>query len=137
MTELFANIKHLNLYCFSSPVSCRASPLLLLRSSSQEFNRKLQMAVFPAGPQPPAPDDGSLPRRNREFRSVVFPAGPQPRASAGSVPHRTTTASQKKCHIERQKECQKECQNECQKKCQKERMSEDMPDTIPADRYAR
>ena len=57
---------------------------------------------------------------NRELQLAVFPAGPQPRASAGSVPRRTSTASQKKCQIERQKECQKICQKECQKMCQKE-----------------
>ena len=42
--------------------------------SPPDLNRQLRTAVFPAGPQPRAPD-GSLPR------------GPQPRAPAGSVSH--------------------------------------------------
>ena len=74
-------------------------------------------------PRPPPP-----PPLNRKCRMAVSPAGPQPRASAGSVPRRTSTASQKIRQIQRQKECQKICQRECQKirkrechkECQKE-----------------
>ena len=55
--------------------------------------------------RPPPPPDLNL-----KCRMTVFPDGPQPRASVGSVPRRTSTASQKICQIERQKECQKECQ---------------------------
>ena len=55
----------------------------------------------------------SPPDLNRELRLAVFPAELQPRASAGSsVPRRTSTAGQKICQIERQKECQKICQKE-------------------------
>ena len=49
----------------------------------------------------------SPPDLNRELRSAVIPAEPQLRASAGSVPRWTSTASQKICQIECQKECQK------------------------------
>ena len=52
--------------------------------------------------------------------TAVFSAGPQPPAGDGSVPRRTSTASQKICQIERQRECQNECPKICQKECQKE-----------------
>ena len=66
------------------PSSSSSAPCSSASSSSSsqcsppDLNRQLQMAVFPAGPQPPAPD--------------------------GNVPRRTSTASQKICQIERQKE---------------------------------
>ena len=102
------------------------------------------MALFPAGPQPPAPD-GSVPLQNRQLRTAVFPVGPQPPALDGSVPHRTLSASQKICQIECQSECQKRCQKECQKNMPKrmpdytsDRVSEDMPEKMPnASIYAR
>ena len=74
-------------------VSCRPPSRPPPRPPPPDLNRKCRMAVFPAGPQPRAPD-GSFPRRtstassgwqcsppdlNRELRLVVFPAGPQPR----------------------------------------------------------
>ena len=49
----------------------------------------------------------SPPDLNRQLRTAVFPAGPQPPVPDGSVPRRTSTASQKIRHIERQKNVRK------------------------------
>ena len=87
---------HIDIVCYSPPFRCRllyricplsaAVVVLLLRLVlllvlRAVLNRDPWLVMFPAGPQPA-----------REFRLAVFPAGPQPRASAGSVPCRTSTA---------------------------------------------
>ena len=78
------------------------------------INRDHPRPVFPAGPQPRAPDASvphrtstatihaqcSLPDLNRELQTQVFPAVPQPRPTAPSVPCRTSTASSRpKCSL--------------------------------------
>ena len=68
-------------------------PYLLLRCL---LNRKCRMAVFPARPQPRAPD-GSVPRRTSTASSrrqwQCSPAERQPPAPDGSVLRRASTAS--------------------------------------------
>ena len=88
-------------------VSCRppSSPLPLPHPPPPDLNGKCRMAVFPAGPQPAAPD-GSIPCQtstassgwqcspldfNRERWRAVFPAGPQPQVPGHSGHHRTST----------------------------------------------
>ena len=75
--------------------------------SPPDLDREFRVAMFP-------------PDLNRELQLADFPAGRRQRASAGSVPHRTS--SQKICEIERQKECQKLMSEDMQKVCQMGRL---------------
>ena len=91
--------------------------------SLPDLSRQPRMAVFPAGPQPPALA-GSIPHQTSTAgfggQCSLPDAGPQLRASAGSVLCWTSTASSGwQCSPPDLNLCQKACQKRCQKACQK------------------
>ena len=86
-------------------------------ASDSALNRKLQISVGTAGPQPRAPELSGHCRTTtastREHHISVSTAGPQPPTPDLNLRWRTSTASAR-CQIECDKECQIECQNMCQ-----------------------
>ena len=123
-------IELLNIYFYSPPIREEILDLYQLPSSSSSaLSSASYSSIANSGWQCSPPD------LNRQLRMAMFHAGPQPPAPDGRVTHRTSTASsgisenmQKICQLERQKECQKicpieyqkECQNKYQKRCKKE-----------------